>query len=172
MTPQTPSRRTIVKGAAWSAPVVTIAAAAPSLAASPVDPAKPNLSTSTQGVGSGRTSANVLEIKPATINNTGGQETGGLTIVFASSDVAITDIKLGTLNPALLGITLAGLNSNTVTMNVPASLGNVAAGGTYTSPFSQVLTFAGPQATSLTVTVTAVNGGVPWEPPTTPVPAL
>jgi hypothetical protein len=163
------SRRTIVKGAAWAVPAISVAAAAPSLAASP-DPTLPNLSTSVQGEGSGRTSATVLEIKPASIINTGGSDALGLVVTFETDGVKITDLKLGTLSPGLLGITVADLNSTFVTMTVPAGLATVKNGTPYLSPFSQVLTFENGNALNLTVIATAGNGGVPFTPPVTPVP--
>ncbi|QOK22488.1 hypothetical protein IGS73_15680 [Janibacter indicus] len=84
MTPQTPSRRTIVKGAAWSAPVVTIAAAAPWLAASP-DPTPPHDPHASVSSGGTRTSATNLNISPTNFINTGTETVEGVTATFVAS---------------------------------------------------------------------------------------
>ena len=94
MTGPTTTRRTIVKGAAWTAPVLTAAAVAPALAASPVN--APNLSTSTSGGVPTRTTsgdAAVLTIAPSTIRNSGDVDAQGLSIVF-TSNTKITNLQL------------------------------------------------------------------------------
>ena len=172
MTGPTTTRRSIVKGAAWTAPVLTAAAVAPALAASPVD--APNLSTSQQGTGSGRRDATTLVIQPATLINTGGVAAEGVVITFASSGPAITGFKLGAygaeLDPVAVGGSVSGLGTNNVTVTIPAGSMTVPAGGSTTSPATQIITFANGDETTLTVTVTAANGGVPFVPPPTLVP--
>lgn len=173
MTKINPTRRTVVRTAAWSVPAVAVVAGAPQFAASH---GGPDLRTSTQGAGSGRTAPNELTIQPATLNNTGDTETGGLTVSFNSSVTAINNLTLGGIDPGAIGATVTGLGTNDVTMVlVPTGLAagtNIAPGASYTSPLSQNLTFSGPELTELTVVVTATNGGHPWTPPTTPVPPL
>lgn len=169
-----PSRRSVTKAAAWSAPVVAIGASAPVLAASPVG--LPDLSTSIQGEGSGRTAPDKLVIQPATLRNTGEADAEGVVIVFSSDGPAITDFKLGAfgqeLDPVALGGTVEGLGTNEVTVTIPPSLMTVPADGETTSPATQIITFADTSETTLTVTVTASNGGVPFTPPPTLVPAM
>lgn len=162
MTQFTTDRRTIVKGAAWAVPAISVAVAAPALAASPGD--GPNLSTSVSA--GGTRDGDVLTISPATLRNSGNQETDGVTVEF-SADVVIENLTLGGIDPGGLGITVSGKGTNTVTMTVPPSGlsagSNIPPGGEWTSPLPQVLTFAaGSGAISLTVTVTAANGGVPF----------
>lgn len=166
------SRRTVAKGAAWSVPAVAVAAAAPSLAASPDD--EPNLSTSIQGEGSGRVSANELQIEASTIINSGGVAAEGLVVTFDSSDVVISGFSLGGLDPAVVGIAVDGLGTQFVTMTVPSgtTLGQVyiEPEDSYLSPLTQNLTFENGNETTLTVVATAANGGVPFTPPPTVVP--
>lgn len=163
------SRRTITKGAAWSVPAVAVAAAAPSLAASPGG--APDLSTS---ISAGATrEGDVITIAPSTIINSSEDTAAeGLVVLFEANKI-ITDLNLA----GLLGITADGFNTTTVTMTVPGgtSLGQVHIepnGGEYTSPLPQVLTFEeGAGDITLTVTATAGNGGVPFTPPTKTYPA-
>ena len=164
MTDLSPNRRTIVRTAAWAVPAVSVAAAAPSLAASTNGP--PNLSTSISG--GGERSGNQLTIQPSTFINTGGTDAEGLTVVFNSTDVDINQISiLGSNANGFLGISVTGTPGRAVTMVLPpgTSLGQVfieANGGEYKAPVPQVLTFGGPEATTLTVTATATNGGIPF----------
>ena len=177
MTGPTTTRRTIVNGAAWTAPVLTAAAVAPALAASPVN--APNLSTSTSGGVPTRTTsgdAAVLTIAPSTIRNSGDVDAQGLSIVF-TSNTKITNLQLnssliGILDLPFAGVSATGLGTTTVTMTVAdgTSLGyaRIAPDATWTSPASQVLTFGGAAATepiTLDVQVVAGNGGVPWASP-------
>jgi hypothetical protein len=163
-----PSRRSVIRTAAWTAPAVTVAAAAPAFAAT----GAPNLSTSVSGGTPTRDGLDVT-IAPSTLNNTGTQETGGVVVAF-SSTVAIDNLQLDVfgslMDPSALGITVTGLGTTSVTMEVPASLANIAPGGSWTSPASQVLTMADETAFDLTVTATAVNGGTPFTPPTVTIP--
>lgn len=179
MTPQTPSRRTIVKGAAWSAPVVTIAAAAPSLAASTTAPH--DLSTSVPGTGV-RQSASNLNLSPTTFNNTGSESIEGLTITFVvDNGQTITGITIfgSDIKNLVAGATTSGYGTDTVVLTLPPNttggVGQVSIppGGSYTAPLGQDLGLSSPTAFTISVTVKATNelaGDVPYT-STTPVPA-
>ncbi|QNF93868.1 hypothetical protein [Janibacter sp. YB324] len=181
MTPQTPSRRTIVKGAAWSAPVVTIAAAAPSLAASP-DPTPPHdLSTSVPGTGV-RQSATNLNLSPTTFNNTGSESIEGLTITFVvDNGQTITGITIfdKDIKDLVAGATTSGYGSDTVVLTLPPNTNggvgqvSIAPGGSYKAPLGQDIGLSSPSAFTISVTVKASNelaGDVPYT-STNPVPA-
>ncbi len=166
----TPDRRSVVRAAAWTTPVVAIGAAAPAMAQS----GPPNLSTSTSG-GLPRTGTTTdgdawLRFNPSTFTNTGGTAVEGLAIVFASN-VPITNIELmffeTILDAGALGITFTGLGTTTVTMTVPVTVANIAPGASWTSPAEQRLTFdaTATDTINLNVDVTASNGGVGWTSP-------
>lgn len=118
MTPQTPSRRTIVKGAAWSAPVVTIAAAAPSLAASPCDTTYTTVTKSftyRDALGNDVIVTVTATNVPATVN-----PGDTLLPVATSSQVQISAASLGLLksvlgNPAQIGGTSNSTSTITYT---------------------------------------------------------
>src|SRR5690606_30825385 len=96
----TPNRRTVIRTAAWSAPVVAVAAAAPAFATSPpVDPTLPNLSTSTANPTLPSRTGNKVTIPPTTLVNTGGSNGVGVVIKYVSSGPNITaiDFDLGIL---------------------------------------------------------------------------
>ena len=179
MTPQTPSRRTIVKGAAWSAPVVTIAAAAHSLAASTTAPH--DLSTSVPGTGT-RQSATNLNLSPTTFNNTGSESIEGLTITFVvDNGQTITGITIfgSDIKNLVPGSTTSGYGTDTVVLTLPPNTTggvgqvSIAPGGSYTAPLGQDLGLSSPTAFTISVTVKATSelaGDVPYT-STNPVPA-
>lgn len=157
----TPSRRTIVKGAAWATPVVTIAAAAPALTASPVT-ADIDLSTSSSAGGS-RTGG-TLNINPSTFRNTGTETVEGITVTFvASGDQTITGISVfgSGIKNLVPGATTAGYGSNTVILTLPPGTGlgqvTIPPGAEYTAPLGQDLGLGSPEGFTLSVTVAATN---------------
>ncbi|UTT65734.1 hypothetical protein NMQ01_13700 [Janibacter sp. CX7] len=162
MTPQTPSRRTIVKGAAWSAPVVTIAAAAPSLAASTTAPH--DLSTSVPGSGN-RISATQIDISATEFINTGTETIEGITVVFSASDgQKINDVQVfgQPIENLAVGATISGEGTSVVTLMLApgTQLGQVTIapdGGSYKSPAGQTLILDSSIGFTLTTTVSATN---------------
>lgn len=174
MTSFTTDRRTIVKGAAWAVPAVTVAAAAPSLAASTeCDEPDRDLSTSTPGTGSQRTSDANLNIAPTTFTNTGTDPVEGITVTFvASGTQTITGISIfgNDIKNLVAGATTAGYGSNTVVLTLPPGTGlgqvTIAPGASYTAPLGQDLGLGSPEAFTLSVTVAASNAtecSVPFE---------
>lgn len=178
MTQFTTDRRTIVKGAAWAVPAVSVAAAAPSLAASPV---AHDLSTSVPGTGN-RISATQIDLSATNFINTGTETVEGITVVFsASDDQTIEDVQVfgQPIENIAVGATISGEGTSVVTLNLApgTGLGQVTIppnGGSYQSPAGQTLMLGseGPFTLSTTVTATnAADGDVPFE-NTTEVPAL
>lgn len=172
----TPTRRAVIRTAAWSVPAVTVAAAAPAFADSTVPTPAPDLSTSTSG-GTPTRAGNQITIAPSTIRNTGDATATGLVVNFSSTE-AITGFELlffgSPLDYAALGITLsptptpeAPVTAFAMTIPDGTDLGKVriAPGGSWTSPASQRLTFATSTPTTLTVKATAANGGVAFNAP-------
>lgn len=178
MTHFTTDRRTLVKGAAWAVPAVTIAAAAPSLAASPVPH---DLSTSVPGTGNRQTATN-LNLSPTTFNNTGSETIEGLTITFTvDNGQTITGITIFATDIKILvpGSTTDGYGTNTVVLTLPPNTTggtgqvSIPSGGSYTAPLGQDIGLSSPTAFNISVTVTASNGtasDVPYT-STNPVPA-
>lgn len=163
MTGLSPSRRTLVKGAAWSVPVISVAAAAPALAASST-PAH-DLSTSVPGTGT-RQSATNLNLSPTTFNNTGSETIEGLTVTFTvDNGQTITGITIfGTdIKQLVAGSTTTGYGTSTVVLTLPANtsggIGQVSipSGGSYTAPLGQDLGLSSAGAFNISVTVTASN---------------
>lgn len=115
MTPQTPSRRT----------VVTIAAAAPSLAASHDPTPAHDLHTSVTSGGT-RTSATNLNISPTNFINTGTETVEGITVIFVASGVqTITGISVFNtdIKNLVAGATTPGYGTNTVVLTLPPGTG-------------------------------------------------
>ena len=174
------SRRTIVKGAAWAVPAISVAAAAPSLAASPTT-APHDLSTSVPGTGT-RQSATNLNLSPTTFNNTGSETIEGLTITFTvDSGQTITGISIfgSDIKNLVAGSTTSGYGTNTVVLTLPPNTSggvgqvSIAPGGSYTAPLGQDIGLSSPDAFNISVTVTASNGtasDIPYM-STNPVPA-
>lgn len=171
MTQFTTDRRTIVKGAAWAVPAVSVAAAAPSLAASSDPTVDFDLSTSTSAGGT-RSGAN-LNINPSTFTNTGTETVQGITVTFvASGTQTIEGISVfgSDIKDLVAGATTAGYGSNTVVLTLPAGTGlgqvTIAPGDSYTAPLGQDLALGSDEAFTLSVTVEASNAtdaSIPFE---------
>lgn len=181
MTELNTTRRTIVKGAAWAAPVVTMAAAAPTLAASTnCDVPDRDLSTSVSG-GGNRVGATQLDLSATQFINTGTESVEGITVVFqASGGQTINDVQVfgQPIENLAVGATIAGEGTSMVTLTLApgTSLGQVTVppnGGSYQAPAGQTLILGSNAAFDLTVTVNATNAtecSVPFE-TTSPIPA-
>ncbi len=173
MTQFTTDRRTIVKGAAWTIPAVSVAAAAPALAASPTcDEIPQDLSTSSSAGGT-RTSPENLNINPSTFRNTGTESVEGITVTFvASGTQTIEGISVfgSDIKDLVPGATTSGYGTNTVVLTLPPGTGlgqvSIPPGGEYTAPLGQDLALSSPEAFTVNVTVQATNGtdcSVPFE---------
>lgn len=173
MTQFTTDRRSVVKGAAWAVPAISVAAAAPSLAASPTcDEPDRDLSTSSSAGGT-RQSAENLNINPSTFRNTGTESVEGITVTFvASGTQTIEGISVfgSDIKNLVPGATTAGYGSNTVVLTLPPGTGlgqvTIPPGGEYTAPLGQDLALSSAEAFTLSVTVQATNGtdcSVPFE---------
>ncbi|MGO1165439.1 MAG: hypothetical protein ACTMHL_02350 [Janibacter sp.] len=176
----TTDRRTIVKGAAWAVPAVSVAAAAPSLAASPTEAAH-DLSTSVSGGGT-RITPTQLDITATNFINSGTETVEGITVVFSVSDgQTIEDIQVFgmPIEDVAQGATISGEGTSVVTLKLApgTGLGQVTIppnGGSYQSPAGQTLILGSDVPFTLSTTVTASNaadGDVPFE-NATEVPAL
>lgn len=179
MTQFTTDRRSVVKGAAWAVPAISVAAAAPTLAAS-TTPAH-DLSTSVPG-GGNRVAATQLDLAATNFINTGSETVEGITVVFeADSGQTIEDIQVFgmPIEDLAVGATIAGEGTSVVTLNLApgTGLGQVTIppnGGSYQSPAGQTLMLGseGPFTLSTTVSATnAADGDVPFE-NVTDVPAI
>lgn len=165
MTNFTTDRRSIVKGAIWAVPAVTIAAAAPSLAASPEPTPDIDLSTSTPGAGGVvRQSPEQMNISATTFRNTGTATAEGLVVTFAvDSGQTIEGIQVfgSDIKNVAQGATTSGYGTNTVTLTLAPGTGlgqvTIAPNGEYTSPVGQDILLGQPGAFNLTVTVQASN---------------
>lgn len=170
------SRRTIVKGAAWAAPVIAVAAATPFAAASTVPDASVAWGDSSGRLlalgllgsdGSGSlVTASVLPFGPQnfTITNNGGAISGPLTAqinVSYSSGIPLLSAKgfgvytadgvdsKTAYQETYQGIGIAGTYNTTQTLSLT---GGVAAGGTRTVPVTFGLTQSGGLGLSVAVT--------------------
>lgn len=166
----TTDRRTIVKGAAWTVPAISVAAAAPSLAASPV---AHDLSTSVPGTGN-RISATQIDISATNFINTGTETVEGITVVFsASNGQTIEDVQVFgmPIEDLAVGSTISGEGTSVVTLTLApgTALGQVTIppnGGSFQSPAGQTLILGSADAFTLSTTVSAANaqdGDVPFE---------
>lgn len=173
MTQLTTDRRTIVKGAAWAVPAVSVAAAAPALAASTEPTAPHNLETSVSQGGT-RISATQLDIQATKFINTGTETVEGITVVFSASDgQTIEDVQVFNqpIENLAVGATISGEGTSVVTLNLApgTALGQVTIapdGGSYQSPVGQTLIVGSDIAFTLTTTVSATNsqeGDIPFE---------
>lgn len=118
-----PSRRTIVRGAAWTMPVVALSVAAPAFAASPCGTKTPPLAvtwsssstTSSQtGTTSNGTTVNVAATYTATTLGRGSIGSGNLT---AQTVAATRDCIAVVNNSPTAGATMGSANFQTVTFN-------------------------------------------------------
>ena len=151
-----PSRRTVVRSAAWTLPAVAAVTAAPAFATS-TD--YTDLSTSSAPAPT-RSSPTTIEVPATTFINTGTIVSLGISVRI-ESNIAITKIMAGPIDPAAVGVVISGLGTTLVTMQVPAD-GLAAAtiqpnGGTYTSPLPQTFTFAAEGPVTMSTVVTGVN---------------
>ncbi len=124
-----PSRRTVLRTAAWSVPAVSVAAAAPAFALS--GPAVLDIVTATADWGA---NYNVLQLAPLTyaltVKNTGGTQSGPVTVTLripgGGSDVyyrAITTQPTGGWTAATSDDTSDGLTyHHKLTLTLPAGL--------------------------------------------------
>jgi hypothetical protein len=117
------TRRSVVRAgaaAAWAVPLVTVAAAAPSFAASgEADLSSSKLGTASRGTG-GQTDRATI---PITITNTNTQPSGTLTVTIVS---AANDLHNGQAAPAGWTVVASGGtngNRNTVTYTAGAPIG-------------------------------------------------
>lgn len=150
-----PNRRTVLKGAAWSAPLIVVATAAPSYAAS---------GTVTTVIVANRPGANTTVNVSVLFTKTANGSTGTLTVDVTLTALAAT----GTLNngpTAVNGGTLVGLQgtgtdqSRTYRFTVPNINGSAGATATLTFSFttSASTTTGTASATSTAPTVTVAN---------------
>ena len=176
----TTDRRSVVKGAAWAVPAISVAAAAPTLAASPTT-APHDLSTSVSGGGT-RISGTQLDITATNFINTGTETVEGITVVFSASDgQTIEDVQVfgQPIEDLAVGATISGEGTSVVTLNLApgTELGQVTIppdGGSYQSPVGQTLILGSDIPFTLSTTVSATNaadGDVPFE-NVTDVPAV
>lgn len=166
MTELRPTRRTVVRTAAWALPAVSIASAAPAFAASSDFT---DLSTSTAPSPT-RSSPTTIEVPATTFINTGNVVSRGISVRIEAS-IAITKIMAGPIDPSTVGVTITGLGTTVVTMAVPVD-GLAAAtiqpnGGTYTSPLGQTFTFAAEGPVTMSTVVTGVNADAGYHTPYT-----
>ncbi|MBA2954561.1 hypothetical protein GON03_09520 [Nocardioides sp. MAH-18] len=142
------TRRSVVRAgaaAAWAVPMVQIAAAAPSFAAS--GPA--NLSTSSVGTAS-RNKKDVT-IPNVVVVNSNNQSTTALTVTVASSG------SLAGTQPAAPTGWSAARSGNSVVFTRQSQL----AGNSSTTPATFLLTLQNNQATTLTITASPGATGTP-----------
>ncbi len=164
MTEAKPTRRTVVRTAAWTLPAVSVATAAPAFAAS-TD--YTDLSTS-QAPTPSRSSPTTIEVPATTFINTGNVVSRGISVRI-EANIAITKIMAGPIDPGAVGVVISGLGTTVVTMQVPAD-GLAAAtiqpnGGTYTSPLGQTFTFAQEGSVTMSTVVTGVNADAGYHTP-------
>ena len=169
MTQFATDRRTLVKGAAWAVPAVTIAGAAPALAASTVPH---DLSTSVPAGGTRYAGTNQMDLKATTFNNTGSETVEGLIVVFhVDSGQTIEDIITfgAPIEEVAVGATISGEGTNEVTLTLAPGTQQgqvtIPAGGSYTAPAGQTLMLGSETGFTLTVTVNAGNmtsGDIPF----------
>lgn len=167
-----PTRRTVIRTAAWSVPAVTVAAAAPAFAVSPT--VGPNLSQSrAQDPAPTRFAAsNVAVVSPPLFDNATGTAAATGIAMTITSPVAITDYGLqlpfGPANPTQMdaasqGIAVTGLGTTTITVSfdLPFNGFSMDAGEDMTMFVRSVFTFDGSIPDSLDYSVEAANGGTP-----------
>jgi hypothetical protein len=138
------TRRSVVRAgaaAAWAVPLVTVAAAAPSFAAS--GPADLGTSTITSVTRSGKD----VTITGLTIKNTNSQSTNGLKVTITSNK---TVASIGS-NPS--GWT-ASLSGNTITLLAASPVG----GNSSAAPVNFTFTLQVGSASSITVQATTTGG--------------
>lgn len=172
-----PTRRAVVRTAAWTVPAVTVAAAAPAFAASRENFIDLSTSVITTAPTRVPERPSNVSVPATTFTNTGDLPAQGFTVAITST-VAISNIYLpgGTTPISMLGVTVAGLGTTNVGMVVPASLGTIPANGSFTSPVAQEFAFATPETVTMTTTVTGTNGAatesIPFVSPSSTIPAL
>lgn len=159
------SRRAVVLGAAWTVPAVTVASAAPTYAAT----GQPDLSTSVAGSFT-RADADVI-LPFVQYHNTGDGPVTAVTYTFTTgTDNYIVELDISGMGAAELvteGFEIQGLDTPTVSITVPPGSIPVAAGGSFLANIPFTLFFPDPVAgISVQLTLTAVEGGVPYVGPT------
>lgn len=174
-----PTRRTVVRTAAWSLPAVSVVAAAPNFAASNHETTT-NLSTTVVTTQPSRVSATQVFVPATTFINTGGLPAQGFTVEISTS-IPITTLEVSLdggnswLNIGALGIIVSGYGTGTISFLTPAAIGTIPAGGTFTSPAPQRFTFQSEGETTMATVVTGVNtaatANIPFVSDTT-IPAL
>ncbi|QCX26403.1 hypothetical protein [Nocardioides jishulii] len=163
MTHVTPSRRAVIRTAAWSVPAVTVAAAAPAFAASP-PVAAPDMSTTVASTPTRGTPASTLHFAAFDMINTGTADTAGIVMTFSNSAGIITGLT-GTYFGATVdldgfsGITVTGLDTNSATATFPPNF--FGKNATPTTPMSTTVRInvetASTAATTISVTTVAAN---------------
>ncbi|WP_110239829.1 hypothetical protein [Nocardioides gilvus] len=180
MTRPTPNRRTVIRTAAWSIPVVSVAAAAPAFATTPPTGPAPDLSLSNRQAGNVRLGTTggdtVVVVSAPQFVNTGGAAATGV-IMTVTSDVPITGYDLtlpfGPISPqgtASNGIAVAGVGTTEVEISFDLpffgtyDLQAPVAPATQTQMtmfVSSLFYYEGAAPTSLVFSAVAKNGGAP-----------
>lgn len=176
MTQPNPSRRTVVRTAAWAVPAVTLVTAAPAFAASAN---YTDLSTTVAPPGVGRVAdaPNKVEVPATTFVNSGDLPVEGILVSVTASlpivTIEVMGYDVGDL--AGLGIIAGGLGTTAVTLAVPADFMTIPPGESLELPVSQTFVFGGPEEVTMQMVVTGVNAtateNVPFVSPSMTIPA-
>ncbi len=150
-----PTRRTVVRAAAWTVPAVTLVSAAPAFAASTNST---NLSTTFVSAAPFRVAAtpNKVEVPPTTFTNTGDLPAQGIHVAITAS-LPITLIEVMGMDVTTLGLPVTGLGTTDVTMTVPETFVTIEPGASAELPVSQVFSFASTDEVTMALTVTGIN---------------
>ncbi|MGN0064589.1 MAG: hypothetical protein ACI379_10140 [Nocardioides sp.] len=181
MTQLQPTRRTVVRTAAWTVPAVTLVTAAPAFAASSN---YTDLST-TAPVAPTRTGAQTLQMPTTmTFTNTGDLAVDGIEVLITSS-IAVSEmtVDLGAPIPVegLAGITIApslaaGPQTSFKLTVPPGGLLQIPAGQSAGLPVPLDLTLAAPGDVELRMIVTGINAeateNIPFSPDPFAIPAI
>lgn len=123
VTQMSPSRRTVLRTAAWSVPAVSIAAAAPAFAASPPLETPPNLAGTV--VTTPARSGSTISFAPFDIVNSGGVDTAGVNLTFQLGTGEITEVlgQYGAIPVQIPVDGFGGSNGNEISVsNRPADV--------------------------------------------------
>lgn len=176
MTELKPTRRTVVRTAAWAVPAVTLVTAVPAFA---VSVNYTDLSTTTVSAPPARVVdfPNKVEVPPTTFTNTGDLPVLGI-LVGLTANLPILTIEIMGIDVSALadmGITVTGLGTTNVTMTVPDSLVTILPGESVELPVAQTFVFDGTGDVTMQLVVTGVNvdatENVPFSSPSMTIPA-
>jgi hypothetical protein len=140
-----PSRRTLLKGAAWAAPAVTLAAATPAFAASPVEPSQDPAYFATGGRATYPTGGGTGVFTLASLDNDNNAA------VMPSDTILTITPSAGanfTIN-SVTGGTLSGPDGNgvyTVTATASTTISEIKVNYTLGGPVGSTVTFSGASA--------------------------